>query len=75
MLVTLDPSAEMWKEHAVMDTDSLRSFTDEQVLKEFGKAMLAHSYGYYDFTDRMEALRAEALRRMRESEAEGRPKT
>jgi hypothetical protein len=37
MLMTLDPRAEMWKEHAVMDTDSVRSFTDEQVLKEFGK--------------------------------------
>jgi hypothetical protein len=50
-------------------TDSVRSLTDEQVLKEFGKAMLAHSYGYYDFTDRMEVLRAEALRRMGESES------
>jgi hypothetical protein len=36
----------MWKEHAVMDTDSVRSFTDERVLNEFGKAMFAHSYGY-----------------------------
>ena len=66
MLMTLEPKVEMWKEHAVMDTDSVRSFTDEQVLNEFGKAMLAHSYGYYDFTDRMEVLRAEALRRMGE---------
>jgi hypothetical protein len=49
-----------------MDIDSVRSFTDEQVLKEFGKAMLAHSNGYYDFTARMEVLRAEALRRMGE---------
>ena len=60
-----------------MDSDSVRSLTDEQVLKEFGKAMLAHSYGYYDFTDRMEVLRAEALRRMGESkslkESLGRP--
>ena len=47
----------------------LGAFTDEQVLNEFGKAMLAHSYGYYDFTDRMEVLRAEALRRMGESKS------
>jgi hypothetical protein len=67
MLMTLDPRAEMWKEHAVMDADSVRWFSDEQVLTEFGKAMLAHSYGYYDFTDSMEVLRAEALRRMGES--------
>jgi hypothetical protein len=26
--------------------DTVRSFTDEQVLNEFGKAMVAHSYGY-----------------------------
>jgi hypothetical protein len=64
MLMTLDPRAEMWKEHAVMGSDSVRGFTDERVLKEFGKAMVAHSYGYYDFTERMEVLRAEALRRM-----------
>ena len=50
-----------------MDTDAARSFTDEQEFREFGKAMLAHSYGYYDFTERMEDLRAEALRRMRET--------
>ena len=56
----------MWKGHAVMDLHTVRAFTDEQVLDEFGKAMLAHSYGYYDFTDRMEILRAEALRRMKE---------
>ena len=74
MLMTLDDSAEMRKGHAVIDTDSVRSFTDEQVLQEFGKAMLAHSYGYYDFTDRMEVLRAEALRRMGESKAEGKPR-
>ena len=55
--------------NALMDRDSVRSLTDEQVLKEFGKAMLAHSYGYYDFTDRMEVLRAEALRRMGDSES------
>ena len=67
MLMTLEPRAERWKEHGVMDADSVRWFTDEQVLKEFGKAMLAHSFGYYDFTDRMEVLRAEALRRMGES--------
>lgn len=47
-----------------MDDDSVRALTDEQVLAEFGKAMVAHSYGYYDFSDRMEVLRAEALRRM-----------
>ena len=52
-----------------LPTDSVRWLTDEQVLKEFGKAMLAHSYGYYDFTDRMEVLRAEALRRMGERES------
>lgn len=58
------PEDEMRRERAGMDTDSVRSFTDEQVLSEFGKAMVAHSYGYYDFTDRMKVLRAEALRRM-----------
>ena len=62
--MTLHPKGEMWKEHAVMDTETLQSFTDERVLNEFGKAMVAHSYGYYDFTDRMQLLRAEALRRM-----------
>jgi hypothetical protein len=54
-----------------MDTDSVRSFTDEQVLTEFGKAMLAHSYGHYDFTGRMEVSRAEALRQMGAANAEG----
>jgi hypothetical protein len=56
-------------ERNFVDADSLRSLTDEQVLNEFGKAMVAHSYGYYDFTERMEALRGEALRRMREYRA------
>jgi hypothetical protein len=69
MLMTADTNAEMWRVHAVTDTNSVRSFTDEQMLKEFGKAMLAHSYGYYDFTERMEILRAEALRRMGESKS------
>ena len=64
--MTVDPKAEMWKEHSAMDADTVRSFTDERVLNEFGKAMVAHCYGYYDFTDRMEVLRAEALRRMSE---------
>jgi hypothetical protein len=69
MLMTLDPKAELWREHDVMDTDVVRSFTDERVLNEFGKAMFAHSHGYYDFTDRMEVLQAEALRRMGESKS------
>ena len=48
-----------------LDTDSVRSFTDEQVLSEFrGKPWFAHSYGYYDFTDRMKVLPSRALRRM-----------
>jgi hypothetical protein len=69
MLMTLESKAEMWTEHAVMDTGTVRSFTDERVLNEFGKAMVAHSYGYYDFTDRMEVLRTEALRRMGDSKS------
>jgi hypothetical protein len=67
--MTRDPKAEVWKEHGIMDTDTVRSFTDERVLNEFGKAMVAHSYGYYDFTDRMQVLRAEALRRMARSKS------
>jgi hypothetical protein len=39
------------------DADTVRSFTDERVLDEFGNAMVAQSRGYYALTDRMAAPR------------------